>query len=74
MDYLKWSEEYLRQAKAILSVIAKKKSKLKDASPDERKQLNTEIIQYRLIYYDLTHTADHLYHRAMLIKERENAA
>lgn len=74
MDYALWSEEYYRQAKAIMAVIEKKKAALSGATADERKQINTDIINYRFIYYDLIHTADHLFHRAVGTEDDFDAA
>lgn len=64
MDYIKWSQEYLDEAKKLLLVIEKKKQKLKKATRDERKTLNADIIRLRNIYYECMLTAKHLRERA----------
>lgn len=64
MDYIKWSQEYLDEAKKLLLVIEKKKQKLKNATPDERQTLNSDIIRLRNIYYECMLTAKHLRERA----------
>lgn len=64
MDYIKWSQEYLDEAKKLLLVIEKKKQKLKNATPDEKQTLNSDIIRLRNIYYECMLTAKHLRERA----------
>ena len=64
MDYIKWSQEYLGEAKKLLLVIEKKKQKLKNATPDEKQTLNSDIIRLRNIYYECMLTAKHLRERA----------
>lgn len=64
MDYIKWSQEYLDEAKKLLKVIDKKKQKLKNATPDEKKALYSDIIHLRNIYYECMLTAKHLSERA----------
>ena len=64
MDYIKWSQEYLEEAKKLLLVIEKKKQKLKNATPDEKQTLNSDIIRLRNIYYECMLTAKHLRERA----------
>ncbi len=72
MNYLEWAEEYYENARRIFGVIEKRKAMLKNASKDERKQLQEDILKYRSIYYDLMRTAEHLAQRAE--KESEDAA
>ncbi|MBQ6337268.1 MAG: hypothetical protein IJI50_08570 [Ruminococcus sp.] len=66
MDYLVWADEYLEEARRILDVIEKKKTKLKEGSlsRDDRKTLNDTIISYRVIYRELLGTAQRLRERA----------
>ncbi len=64
MDYIKWSQEYLDEANKLLLVIEKKKQKLKNATPDEKQTLNSDIIRLRNIYYECMLTAKHLRERA----------
>ena len=66
MDYLEWSEEYEKNAQRILSVIERKRQRMKELglTADERKQLNDDIIAYRKIYYDLRDVAITLRERA----------
>ena len=64
MDYIKWSQEYLDEAKKLLLVIEKKKQKLKNATPDEKQTRNSDIIRLRNIYYECMLTAKHLRERA----------
>lgn len=67
MDYIKWSQEYLEQAKKLLQVIEKKKQKLKYATSDEKQTLNSDIIRLRNIYYECMLTAKHLSERAEVV-------
>ncbi len=64
MDYIKWSQEYIDEAKKILRIIESKKRMLNKVSRDERHSLNAEIINLRNIYYECMLTAKHLYERA----------
>ena len=66
MDYLEWSEEYEKNAQRILSVIERKKQRMKEngLTADQRKQLNDDILAYRKIYYDLRVVAITLRERA----------
>lgn len=69
MNYVKWSQEYLDEAKKLLKVIEKKKQKLKNATPDERKTLCSDIIHLRNIYYECMLTAKHLRERAGVMSD-----
>lgn len=66
MNYIEWAEEYMQDARRVLSVIKKKKDLLneKKLTADARKQLNDSIIAYRSIYRELLSTAEHLRARA----------
>ncbi|MBQ6626094.1 MAG: hypothetical protein IIX27_02245 [Ruminococcus sp.] len=71
MDYVKWSDEYMQQARNLLTVIEKKKKLLRNANADEQHSLNADIIQLRNIYYECMLTAKHLLERAGVM---DNAA
>ena len=71
MDYVKWSDEYMQQARNLLTVIEKKKKLLRNATADEQHSLNADIIQLRNIYYECMLTAKHLLERAGVM---DNAA
>jgi len=66
MNYLEWAEEYEKNAQRVMSVIERKKQRMKEhgLTADERKQLNDDIIAYRKIYYDLRDVAVTLKERA----------
>ncbi|MBQ4128414.1 MAG: hypothetical protein IJD68_01420 [Ruminococcus sp.] len=64
MDYIKWSQEYVNEARKILRIIDRKKALLKRSTPDERHVINAQIIKLRNIYYDNMLTAKHLRQRA----------
>lgn len=64
IDYSEWSKQYYTDAAKIMEVIEEKKKLLKNATKDEQKTLNEQIISYRCIYYDLIRSADTLAQRA----------
>ena len=66
MNYLEWSEEYEKNAQRIMSVIERKKQRMKQSglTADQRKQLNDDIVAYRRIYYELRDVAVTLRERA----------
>ena len=66
MDYNEWADEYMENARRVLSVIEKKKELLNDRrlGKDARKQLSDVIITYRCIYRELLASAEHLRSRA----------
>ncbi len=72
IDYALWAQQYLDDAQKILSVIERKKKKLKHASKDERKTISDELMSYRYIYYDLLKSAEILSERAK--EEQHHAA
>lgn len=66
MNYVEWAEEYMTEARRVLSVIEKKKGLLNDSklNKDARKQIGDIIITYRCIYRELLAVAEHLRTRA----------
>lgn len=64
MDYRKWSDEYFAEAEKILRNIEVLKKKLINASFDEAKNINSKIVAYRFIYYEVKLTARHLLEKA----------
>lgn len=64
MDYVLWSNEYFDEADKILRNIEVLKKRLKNATFDEAKNLNSQITAYRYIYYELCLTGKHLMSKA----------
>ena len=63
MDYMNWAEEYYRDADSLLPVIEKYKAKLKHSRGKNYEHLNSVIMNYRLIYFDLIRTGKTLEER-----------
>ena len=64
MDYKVWAQEYYRGAEDILGVVRKYEKIRKDGGWDNEENLNSVIMSYRYIYYDLFNTAKMLDQRA----------
>lgn len=64
MDYVLWSNEYFDEADKVLRNIEVLKKRLKNASFDEAKNLNSQITAFRYIYYELYLTGQHLLSKA----------
>ncbi len=71
MDYFKWSEEYMEEARKILRNIDRLKRKQKTAPLNQRQTIADNIQKFRVIYYECVHTAAYL---RSLAKEKQNVA
>ena len=70
MDYSEWAREYFLNAQRVKSVIDKKVSRLNDKglTADDKKQLNSDIKEYRRIFYELSRVGEILRDRAGKVK------
>lgn len=71
MDYLKWSEEYMDEARKILRNVDRLKEKYRSAPMNQRQTIADNIQKLKLIYYECVHTAAYL---RSIAQERQNAA
>lgn len=60
MDYYTWSNEYYNTALRLNDVIDDLKSKRKNASLSEKKELDSKIFKYKIYYNECMHIANHL--------------
>lgn len=58
MDYIKWSREYLENAKKVKEDIDRLKEKLKHTSGDEARQLRSGLVTLRTMYVDCMKTCE----------------
>lgn len=58
MDYIRWSEEYLKDAERVKEDIEKLKSKLKITRGDEARTIRANLITLRTMYADCIKTAE----------------
>ena len=58
MDYIRWSQEYLKDAEKVKEDIEKLKSKLKKSHGDEARTLRAYLITLRTMYLDCMKTAE----------------
>lgn len=64
MNYKEWSDEYFRDAENLLKTIRKYEKMLEDKNPKNLEKINSIIITYRNIYYDILNTGKLLLARA----------
>ena len=64
MDYIEWAEQYETNAARTHDAIERKKDlKRKRLTADQKKQLNAEIVEYRLVYREMLSIAHTLRER-----------